>query len=387
MNTVIVGGGFAGVRAALMVDKYKLGKVTLITDVPYFLHHATLYSTATGRDKAESIIPLENIFMDHPNVKIVIDTMKSVDPKRKLVVGKDNDYNYDNLIIAIGCVTTYFNIDGMCNHCFGIKSLEEIDDFTTHIRDEIINNKHLDKNYFVIGAGPTGVELAGALQQHLQDQLRLHKNTYGKIKISIVEAAPRIVPRSSNTAAKLINKRLRSLGIKVLVGQAVEALDDDTITISGKKYPTETAIWTSGVANNPFFAKHKELFDLAPNGRVNVNEYLQTTDGIYIIGDNNTVKYSGTAWPAFDQADFVAKHLRRLRNKRAPKRYKPHEPPSGIPIGSGWGYVEWHGVYLAGKTGFFVRRLIELRGYIKILNFHAALAAWRAHDLPEITYK
>jgi len=387
MNTVIVGGGFAGVRAALMLDKYKLGKITLISDIPYFLHHATLYSTATGRDKAESVIPLEDIFADRPNVKIVIDTMKSIDAGRKLVVGKENDYNYDNLIIAIGCVTTYFNINGMCNHCFGIKSLQEVDDFTNHIRDEIINNKHLDKNYFVIGAGPTGVELAGSLQQHLQEQLKIHKNTYGKIKISIVEAAPRIVPRSSDTAAKLISKRLQNIGIKVLVGQTVEALDGDTITISGKKYPTETAIWTSGVANNPFFAKHKELFDLAPNGRVNVNKYLQASDDIYVIGDNNTVKYSGTAWPAFAQAEFVAKHLKRISRNRQLGRFKPHEPPSGIPVGSKWGYVEWHGIYLTGRSGYYVRRKIELRGYMKILKIHAAIAAWRAHDLPEISYK
>lgn len=387
MNIVIVGGGFAGVRAALMIDKYKLGKVTLISDVPYFLHHATLYSTATGSDKAESVIPLEDIFADRPNVKIVLDTMKSIDSKRKLVVGKDNDYDYDNLIIAIGCVTTYFNINGMCNHCFGIKSLKEVDDFTTHIRDEIINNKHLDKNYFVIGAGPTGVELAGALQQHLQHQLKTHKNTYGKIKISIVEAVPRIVPRSSDTAAKLISKRLQVLGVKIYTGQAVEALDDNTITISGKKYPTETAIWTSGVANNPFFAKHRELFDLASNGRVNVNEYLQALDNIYIIGDNNTVKYSGTAWPAFAQAEFVAKHLRRLNNKKLLHKFKPHEPPISIPVGSGWGYVEWHGIYLAGKSGYIIRRLTELRGYTKILKIHTALSDWRAHSLPEIKYK
>ncbi len=387
MNTVIVGGGFAGVRAALMIDKYKLGNVTLISDVPYFLHHATLYSTATGSDKAESVIPLEDIFADRPNVKVVLDTMKSIDSKRKLVVGVNNDYNYDNLIIAIGCVTTYFNINGMSNHCFGIKSLKEVDDFTSHIRDEIINNKHLDKNYFIIGAGPTGVELAGSLQKHLQHQLKIHKNTYGKIKISIVEAAPRIVPRSSDTAAKLISKRLQDLGVKIHAGQAVEALDDNTITISGKKYPAETAIWTSGVANNPFFAKHGELFDLAPNGRVNVNGYLQASDNIYVIGDNNTVKYSGTAWPAFAQAEFVAKHLNRLGNNRQLRKFKPHEPPSGIPVGSGWGYVEWYGIYLSGKSGYLARRLIELRGYTKILKNHAAISAWRAHDLPEITYK
>ncbi len=387
MHTVIVGGGFAGVRAALMIDKYNLGKVTLVSDVPYFLHHATLYATATGRNKAESVVPLEEIFADSPNVTIVQDKMKSVDARRKLVVGEKNDYNYDNLIIAIGCVTTYFNINGMCEHCFGIKSLQEVEDFSSHILGEISVNKHLDKNYFVIGAGPTGVELAASLHEYLQHQLLVHKNTYGKIKITVVEAAPRILPRSSETASKLINIRLKKLGIKVLVNHAVESLDDGSITISGKKYPTETAIWTSGVANNPFFAKHFELFDLAPNGRVNVDEYLQASENIYVIGDNNTVEYSGTAWPAFAHAEFVVKHLRRIKKGQELRQFWPHQPPSGIPVGSGWGYVEWYGIYLAGKSGYFIRRLIELRGFMKILKPHAAIAAWRAHDLPEISYK
>jgi NADH dehydrogenase len=387
MHTVIVGGGFAGVRAALMIDKYKLGKVTLVSDVPYFLHHATLYATATGRNKAESVIPLEEIFADSPNVKVVLDKMKSIEPRRKIVVGEKDDYNYDNLIIAIGCVTTYFNINGMCEHCFGIKSLKEVEEFSQHIHEEILVNKHLDKNYFIVGAGPTGVELAASLQEHLQHQLKTHKNTYGKIRITLVEAANRILPRSSDTASRLIEKRLHKMDIKILTSHSVESLDDGTITISGKKYPTETAIWTSGVANNPFFTKHAELFDLAPNGRANVNDYLQAYDDIYIVGDNNTVKYSGTAWPAFAQAEFVAKHLRRVKNKQTLRRFRPSQPPSAIPIGSNWGYVEWHDIYLAGKTGYLVRRLIELYGFMKILKPHAAIAAWRAHDLPEITFK
>lgn len=384
MHTVVVGGGFAGVKAALELGKKQIGKVTLLSDEPYFLHHATLYATATGKSKAESIIPLEEIFANSPNVTVIVDTMKSIDPERKLVVGKAKSYSYDSLVIAVGSVTTFFNIDGMAKHAYGIKSLEEVNDFTDHIQNEVIADRHFDTNYFVIGAGPTGIELAGALQEYLQHLSKVHRNMKGKVNVTIVEAAPRIIPRSSTTAARIVQRRLKRLGIKVLVNHKVQALGGDTITIDGKDVSTKTAIWTSGVANNPFFASHGHYFQLAPNGRVNVNQYLEGYKDIYVLGDNNTVKYGGMAWPALDQGKFIAKHLARLAAKRPLRPFHPKQPPSGIPVGAGWGYVEWHGVYVAGKAGYIARRLMELYGYIQLVPLRTAIAAWRAHDIPEI---
>lgn len=383
MNTVIVGGGFAGVKAALELSKKQIGKITLISDESYFLHHATLYATATGKSKAESVIPLATIFANHPNVTVVQDSISKVDPDKKIVIGTKK-YPYDTLILALGSVTTFFNINGMAQHAYGIKSLQEISNFNAHIKEEINSDKKLDKNYFIIGAGPTGIELAGALCEYLHATIKQAKDVKGEIKVSIVEAAPRIIPRSSNTAAKIVSKRLKKMGIEVLTNHKVQALDDKFITIEGKKVPTETAIWTSGVANNPFFAANHEYFLLAPNGRVNVDTHLKAHKDIYVIGDNNTVKYSGMAWPAFDQAVFVANHLARVASKRRFKAFRPKQPPSGIPVGEGWGYVEWHGVYLAGRSGYAARRLMELYGYAQLVPWKSALAVWRAHDIPEI---
>ena len=383
MHTVIVGGGFAGVKAALELGKKQIGKVTLISDVPYFLHHATLYATATGKDKAESIIPLSEIFARSPNVTVVLDSIKSVDPDRRLVSGTQKDYSYDTLVIAIGSVTTFFDINGMAEHAYGIKSLAEVNNFTTHINDEITNKKHYDKNYFIIGAGPTGVELAGALYEYLNHMKDIHPVT-GKLKVTIVEAAPRIIPRSSETAARIVSKRLKKLGINVLIDHKVGGLDGDMITIDGKQVPTETAIWTSGVANHPFFAEHAHYFQLAPNGRVNVDTHLMARKDIYVLGDNNSVQFSGLAWAAFDQAVFVAEHLARRASKRHTPVFRPKSAPSGIPVGNDWGYVEWHGMYVSGKAGYVTRRLIELYGYMQIVPLRTAVSVWRAHDISEI---
>lgn len=384
MHTVIVGGGFAGVKAALEISKRNIGKVTLISDEDHFLHHATLYATATGRSMAESVVPLNVLFAGNKNVTVIQDRIKSLDIDRKIVVGDHKSYEYDKLVLAMGSVTTFFGIDGVAKNAFGIKTLDEVKEFNTHIKDEIIRDRRLDKNYVIVGAGATGIELAGALHEYLEHLSIVHQVHRPSIKITIVEAAPRILPRLSPTASRVVSKRLKQMGIKVLLNHKVEALNKDFITIDGKKVPTETAIWTSGVANNPFFKEHEDFFKLAPNGRVEVNQYLEANRDIFVLGDNNTVKFSGMAWPALDQAVFIAKHLSRLKAKQPASAFRPVQPPSGIPVGSNWAYVEWHGIYAAGLTGHLIRRQMELRGYKQLLPRAAAVAAWRAHDIPEI---
>lgn len=383
MNIVVVGGGFAGVKAALELSKRHVGKITLISDETYFLHHATLYATATGRNQAESVVPLEVIFEHHPNVTIIQDTLVSIDPERKILIGKQKQYRYDEAILALGSVTTFFNINGMAQHAYGIKSLSEIEHFNEHIHDEVVKQK-LDKEYFVIGAGPTGVELAGALNVYLRHLISLHRIKHAKPRVTLVEAAPRIVPRLSKTAARVIQKQLKKVGIRVLTNHKVQALDDDFITIDGKKVPTTTAVWTSGVANNPFFTKHDHIFNLAENGRVNVSPRLEALPHVYVIGDSNTVKYSGMAWPAMHQATYVAKHLSRQSTGRAGFAFRPRSVMSGLPIGDHWGYVEWFGIYVSGRAGYVVRRLMELHGYRQLLPFTKAVAAWRAHEIPQV---
>jgi NADH dehydrogenase len=338
MRIVIVGGGFAGVKAALEISKRNLGNVTLISDEDHFLHHATLYATATGRSLAESVVPLTELFAGDKKVTVVKDSLTRVDAERKNVICKKGAYEYDKLIIAIGSVTTFFGIDGMAKHAYGIKTLAEVKAFNEHIKDEVIKNRQFDKNYVVIGAGATGIELAGALHEYLEHLATVHQISRPKIRITIVEAAPRILPRLSKTASRVVGKRLKQMGIKVLVNHKVESLNEEFITIQGKKYPTETAIWTSGVANNPLFKEHEDIFTIEPNGRVHVNQYLEGAKDIYILGDNNTVKYSGMAWPALNQATFVAQHLERLKKKQPVRAFRPTPPPSGIPVGEGWAY-------------------------------------------------
>lgn len=383
MHVVVVGGGFGGVKAALELSKRQIGKITLISDHSYFLHHATLYATATGRSAEESVIPLNVIFEKHPNVEIVTDKVSGFDPHRHLISSERKDYHYDKLVLALGSVTTFFGIKGLAEHAYGIKTFEEVEQFQEHIHDEVVHQK-LDKEYFVIGAGPTGVEMASALNQYLKSIKDIFRLKHSQPKVTLVEAKDRILPHMSQTASDKVRRELKKQGIRVLVDHKVTALDDGKITIEGKLYPTTTAVWTSGVTNNPFFTKNAGYFDIAKDKRVLVNPYLEALEDVYVIGDNNTVKHSGMALPALKQATHVAKNITRIATKRPQTGFRPSSVPTGLPVGEHWGYVEWLGLYIAGRSGRTVRRWMELYGYCQLVPFHKAVPIWRSHDVSEI---
>lgn len=383
MHVVVVGGGFGGVKAALELSKRQIGKITLISDHSYFLHHATLYATATGQSTEESVIPLHLIFAKHPNVEIVEDRIESFDPHRKLISSEKKDYHYDKLVLSLGSVTTFFGNKGLEHHAYGIKTLEEVTEFHEHIHDEVVHQK-LDKEYFVIGGGLTGVEMASALNQYLHKLKTLYRLPHAQPKVTLIEAQSRVLPHMSETASEKVHDELRKQGIRILTKHKVTALETDKIKIEDKLYETTTAVWTSGTANNPFFKANSGYFDLAKDGRVNVNPYLEALDDVYVIGDNTTIQEHGMAWPALKQAKHVAKNITRVATKRPQRRYHAASVPVGVPVGETWGYVEWFGMYVAGRTGAAARRLMELYGYVQLLPFNEAVAIWRAHDISDV---
>jgi len=381
MHTVIVGGGFAGVKAALELSKKQLGQITLVSDEPYFLHHATLYQVATGRDAQSSVISLKDIFALHHDVTVVQDRMVSVDSARKTVVCEASKIKYDELVIAIGTVTDYFGIEGLRRHSFGIATLDQVRRLKHHIHDDVASSRHPDKTYVIVGGGLTGVELAGALGSYLREVARAHDTIRMKMTITLVEKESRLVPNLSKTASKKMSTRLKKLGVKIITNHRVESLTKDSVTIDGKKIPAHTVVWTSGSQNNPFFARQSHDFERNDDGRVVVNQYFETGENIYVLGDNAAVAYAGHAQTALNEATYIADHLTRKATGQALRIYHPHPVAVSVPVGEKWAYVEKYNIYAAGKVGFYLHRLSELRRLMKLLSRNQAMSAWRAQNV------
>jgi NADH dehydrogenase len=277
-------------------------------------------------------------------------------------------------------VTSYFGIKGLDAYSYGIKSAPEIDRFQHHLHDLLNQDQHLDRNYVIVGAGPTGVELSAALASYLKFVSKRHDIKKAKISIKLIEAAPRVLPRMQESSSRAITRRLRNLGVTVMTGQKVESQDDDSIMVNGKDIPSHTVVWTSGVSNHPFFANHSTHFPLAPNGKVVVDDHLMVDSHTYVIGDNAATPYAGLAQTAVYDARYVAQDIKRAAHHEPRHAYKPFMPPVVIPVGTRWAAFEWRKLRFGGFLGYLIRRAADVIGYGELLHPRYALRAWRSEE-------
>ena len=164
---VVVGGGFGGIKSALELSKYSYFKVTLVADKPFFEYYPMMYHTASGGSKVVSTIPLGELFAGK-RIEIIIDKAIKINRgKKTLKLASGQIIDYDAIIFALGTTTNYFGIKGMDKYSFGIKSLKDAEILKTHLHKNLMDPIHREDRYVVIGGGPTGIEIAGALQHHI----------------------------------------------------------------------------------------------------------------------------------------------------------------------------------------------------------------------------
>jgi NADH dehydrogenase len=361
---LIVGGGFGGVKAALgLVDDARF-EVTLLSDFDELRYYPTLYHTATGGVKASSSIPLAGIFADKP-IKLVQGTAVSLDRKAKTVTTSDNlTLPYDSVILSLGVVTNYFGIQGMQEYAYSIKSQTEVARFKAHLHKQLADDHHPDMHYVIIGAGPTGIELAGALPGYLKHIMKNHGVTNKRVHIDLIEASPRLLPRLPKETSRIVARRLKRLGVKLYVGSAVQAASANDLTVNGKPIRSHTVVWTAGVTNHPFFKDNG--FVLMGRGKVAVDTYLQTEPDIFVIGDNANTPYSGLAQTAITDGEFVAKNLRRRAAGKNFKSYDAKPVITVIPAGPHWAAVLWGKVSIHGRLGYLLREAADVVGFLDL---------------------
>lgn len=387
VRVLIIGGGFGGVRTALKLAKNPNNQITLISDREDFQYYPTLYSSATGHSHLESWAPLGEIFAAYKNVHVYIDTIEHISAEAKTVRGNSGtSYHYDTLVMAIGVVTTYFGIPGLESYTYGIKSEEEIKKLKQRLFIDIAEKNKVDRNYVVIGAGPTGVELSAALGTYIKRLCKHYNVKDHGVKVHLIEAAPRVLPRSSEMTSRVVEHRLRKLGVDVQTGKKVEEANAKELIVSGRAIESHTVIWTSGVANNPFFSKFPNVFTLDPRGKVVVDDYLQAHKDIYVLGDNAATPYAGLAQTAIHNADTVADIIIRKAAGKKAKKYHPRLPVSAVPVGKHWAVIEWKSIRVFGFVGGLIRSAADLIGYKDVMPVHTALGAWSAGRVYENDY-
>jgi NADH dehydrogenase len=357
---LVVGGGFAGIKAALELSKADNSEfdITLVSDEANFRYYPALYRTATGGVMAESSIPLMTI-LSHKKIKIIHGTAETIDRKaHTLTLAGGEVLDYDIIIFGLGVVTNYFGIPGMEEFSYSIKSFDAIKRFKEHLHNQIEDERRPDLNYVIVGAGPTGIELAGALPEYLRKVMDIHGVRQKAVYVDLIEAAPRLLPRMQEATSLSVARRLHRKGVKLYTDSAVRGVAADQLIVGDKPIKSHTVVWTAGVTNHPFFSSNG--FMLTPHGKVATNLYLEADDNVFVVGDNANTPYSGMAQTAMHDGEYVADVIKRRAKGKDPRSYQIHKPITVIPVGEHWATVAWGRVTLHGIIGWVLRELADL---------------------------
>jgi len=375
-QVLILGGGFGGVKTALDLCDVDTYQVTLLSDSPDFKYYPALYRSATGGSRKSSIIPLADIFEDKPVILMHEQAVKLDRDNQVVITESKQKIPYDILVVALGSITNFFGIEGLQEFSYGIKSIEEAEKLKRHLHQQMLDDKKPDLNYVVIGGGPTGIELVGALPHYMRWIMKHHGLKERKINIELVESSPRLLPRMPRDLSVAVARQLRKQGIKLYLGQTVKAQTANELIINDRPVKSHTVVWTAGMASSPFLKENNFTLE---RGRVVVDEFLrakgESAENVYVIGDNAVTEYSGMAQTALHDAAFLAANLRRLADGRVPKVYRPKKPIYVFPAGERWAAVLWGSVRLYGWLGWVLREAADWVGY------HDVEPWWKASEL------
>lgn len=295
-RVVILGGGFAGLRLARKLSK-KNFQVVLLDRNNFHAFQPLFYQVATsGLEPAAIAFPLRKVFQKQSHVHIRIADVQEVDYERQLVISNIGYLNYDHLVLALGADTNYFGNENIRRNAVPMKSLNE----AIGLRNKILSNYELAlnetdperisslMNVVIVGGGPTGVELAGALAE--MKRFILPKDypelDFSKMRVQLLEAAPRVLAGYSDKSAKRAERYLEKLGVEVLINTMVQDYDGQEIKLKGADpLYAHTLIWAAGVKANTI--EGLPDFVYGKNDRLIVNTYNQVhgLNNIYAIGD------------------------------------------------------------------------------------------------------
>jgi NADH dehydrogenase len=308
-SVVIIGAGFGGLAAAQGLARAPFD-VTLIDRRNHHLFQPLLYQVATaGLSPADIAAPIRSILRRHKNVRVVLGTVCGVDrDSRQVLVNDDAPVPFDHLIIATGARHSYFGRDDWAKHAPGIKTIED----ATAVRRKVLlaleraetesdpTRRQALLTFVVIGAGPTGVEMAGAIAELARRSVSqdFRSITPHCSRIYLVEAAPRVLGAFPEPLSEKARSTIEQLGVTVLTGKPVEAIADDHVEIGDRRIPAHTVVWAAGVRASPAAEWLGASADRAGRVLVNADLTLPGHDNIFVIGDTAAlIDASGRALP------------------------------------------------------------------------------------------
>src|SRR5437016_2677327 len=375
---IIVGAGFGGLAAAKAL-KNTPAEILLIDRTNHHLFQPLLYQVATSvLTPGQIATPIRSVLRNQKNTTVIMGEVTGVDKNQKCVIVSDADrqnvpIGYDYLILATGASHSYFGHNEFAEYAPGLKSLADAEAARNKILQafelaeaEEDPARHRDLLTFVlIGAGPTGVEMAGALAVFVRTTLKsdFRRINPASARIVLVDMASRVLPPFSESLSRAAKQRLENLGVEVRLGHSVDQIDADGIVVAGERIASKTVIWTAGVAPSPAGKWLNAETDRA--GRVRIQKDLTVPEHpeIFVVGDTASLDQDGKPLPGVAQ---VAMQQGRYAGKLIHSRIVGNPPPGPF------GYFDKGTMAVVGK-GFAVLQSgkVQISGFVAWLTWAA----------------
>ena len=396
-HVVIIGGGFAGI-AAVKALRHCEADVTVIDRRNHHIFQPLLYQVATAvLAPADVAAPIRQLSARQKNVSVLLAEVIGVDLESRSVNVKypgaaDKKITFDYLVVAAGVQSSYFGHNEFAKYAPCLKTITD----AQAIRSKILSAYELAEStddederrrlmtFVLVGAGPTGVELAASIAQLAKTTLRANFRRIDPATTSIVllDGATRVLPSFAESSSLKAAQRLAKLGVKVITSAMVEHIDDQGVTVGGKRIDSGTVLWTAGVSPSPIVKMLGVATDRV--GRACVGPFLNVADsrGIFVVGDAATLIQDGRPLPgvaqvAIQEGRYVGGWIaRELGGGKTPRPFRYFDKGNMAVIGKNFAILESGRIKLAGVIPWFIWAFIHIMFLPQLQNQRRVQNQW-----------
>jgi NADH dehydrogenase/putative oxidoreductase len=392
-RVVIVGAGFGGMSCAAALRTAR-ASVTLVDRTNYHLFQPLLYQVATAAlSPGDIAAPVRALFRDSLDTRILLGKVSGVNTSAQVVTVDDTEIPYDFLVLATGATHSYFGKDHWAPYAPGLKRVEDAIEIRRRIltafehAEASVDGTERDAllTFLIVGGGPTGVELAGAIAELARFGMEKEFRNFdpAEARVILVQSAPRLLPAFPESLAAIARRSLEKLGVEVQTGSRVEAIDAEGVTVSGKRIVAKTVLWAAGVTASP---AAKWLGAAADNaGRVKVAADLSVPGhpNVYAIGDTAASNaWKGQAVPGLAPAAkqggaYVARQIRaKLEGRTPPPAFAYRHLGSLATIGRKAAVADFTFIKLWGAPAWWLWGMVHIGFLLGVRNRVATMVNW-----------
>jgi NADH dehydrogenase len=388
-RVVIVGGGFAGLAAAHAL-RHADAEVILIDRRNHHIFQPLLYQVATAvLSPAEIAAPIRQLEVKQRNLSVLLAEVIGVDVASRTIEasfqgGGVRKVAFDYLLVATGMHPSYFGHDEFARYAPGLKTLGDAETIRAKIlgafelaaTTEDDGERARQMTFVLVGAGPTGVELAASLAHMVNVTLRGNFRRIDPAKASIIllDAGKRVLPTFAESLSRKVARRLEKLGVKVVTDVKVETVDEKGVIAGGNRIPSATVLWTAGVAASPVPKMLGSKTDRA--GRALVDPFLKVADapGVFVIGDAALVMLNehpvpGVAQAAIQQGRYVGRLIaKELKGRKVERPFRYFDKGNMAVVGKNYAVLERGWVRTSGFLTWLVWAFVHILSLPQLQN-------------------